>query len=97
MQTTSLVKAALKEKAPALLKSLQEAGKLNDYVSELASQISSETVRLTQEQRRREKWDALGPMVCAGRMKMADALNQEIVLADLLEFPQDETSPAKPD
>lgn len=92
MQMVSLVKAAMKDKAPALHQSLQAEGKLNAYASDLASQISSETVRLTQEQRRREKWDSLGAVACAAKMKTADSLNQEIVLHDLLEFPQDETS-----
>ena len=52
MQMVSLVKAAMKDKAPALHQSLQAAGKLNEYATDLASQISSETVSLTQAQRR---------------------------------------------
>ena len=92
MQMVNLVKAAMRDKAAALHQRLEAAGKLSAYASDLASQISSETVRLTQEQRRREKWDNLGAMACAAKMKMADALNQELVLRDLLEFPQEETS-----
>lgn len=92
MQTINLVREALKHKAPALYKSLSDSGELIPYIKDLAEQINSEVVTLTQAQRRREKWDKLGPMECAAKMKMADALNMEIVQNDLLEFPQDETS-----
>jgi hypothetical protein len=92
MQTIALVKAALLDKAPALHKQLQESGKLTEYVQDLADQISSEIVSMTQAQRMQGKWDNLGPLECARRMKSAENLNQEKVLAEMLEFPQDETS-----
>jgi hypothetical protein len=90
MQTTTLVKTALREKSPELYKALESSGDLNEFVMDLADQISSEVVTLTQAQRLREKWDKLGPMECAGKMKMADALNMEIVLDEMLEFPRDD-------
>ena len=96
MRTYNLVKEALKAKAPSLHKSLAAKGQLTQYVADLAEEINSQVVTLTQQDRARGKWDNLGPMECAARMRMADALNQETVLAEMLEFPQDETSPQNP-
>lgn len=92
-----LVKEALKEKAPALHKSLQATGKLNEYATDLAQQIHSEINTMTAEDRRRGKWDKLPPMELVGKLNQARALNREKVLADMLEFPQDETSPPSQD
>lgn len=92
MQMQTTVKEALKEKAPALFKSLQATGKLNEYVMDLAQQINSEIVSMTMEDHRRGKWGQLEPMERVGRMNQATALNREKVLAEMLEFPQDETS-----
>lgn len=86
------VKLAIKDKSPSLYASLQSSGKLTEYARDLADQINSEVVSLTQEQRLKQRWDDLGPMECAAQMKTAASLNQEAVLAELLEFPQDETS-----
>lgn len=94
LQTT--VELALKDKAPKLHAALKADGKLGQYVADLASQISSETVSLTQEQRARQKWDRLGPLECAAKMRTAQVLNREAAMAHLLEFPQDETSPPSP-
>ena len=91
------VQLAIKDKAPDLFKQLTDKGQLHQYAADLADQISTVTVDLTQAQRLKEKWDKLGPMECAAKMKMAAALNKEIAMADLLEFPQDETSPQKQD
>ena len=93
MQTVNLVKAAIKDKAPKLSADLQATAKLNEYAKDLAAQIDSEVVSLTQEQRLAQGWDKLGPMECAARMKTAASLNLESVLGALLEFPQDATSP----
>lgn len=97
MQTVQMLKAAMREKAPALYESLQASGALGAHVQDLADQISSATVDLTQQQRMREGWDKLGAMECAAKMKMAAALNREIALAQALEFPLDETSRPSPD
>jgi hypothetical protein len=97
MQTHNLVKAAIKDKAPALYRQLSARGELNQYAVDLADEINAQVVTLTQEQRTREGWDKLGPMACAARMKTAMSLNSERVLAQMLEFPQDETSPSSPD
>ena len=93
MQTANLVKAALKNKNPDLHRSLQQKGELNAFAVDLADQISEQVVTLTQAQRIKEGWDKLGPMECAARMRTASSLNRELVLAEMLEFPQDQTSP----
>ena len=97
MRTSNLVKAALKEKAPELYAQLEKSGKLTDYVTDLADEISSQTVTMTQAQRVKGKWDALGPMECAARLKAASAMNKEIALQNVLDFPRDEASQTKPD
>jgi hypothetical protein len=97
MQTTELVKAALKDKNPALHKQLTAKGELNKFATDLAEQINSQAVTLTQADRVREGWDKLGPVESAARMRTANSLNREAVMAEMLEFPQDETSLQKPD
>lgn len=97
MAMVQTVEAAIKDKAPALHKQLAASGALREYVQDLSSQISSVTVDLTQAQRLREKWDDLGAIECAAKMRMAAALNREVAMAEVLQFPQDETSPPKPD
>jgi hypothetical protein len=87
------IELALKDKAPALHASLQASGELRKYATNLAAEISSQSVDLTMEQRRREGWDKLGPLECAAKMRTADHLNREALLAEALEFPPDETSP----
>jgi len=91
MSLHQTVELAIKDKAPGLFKELKAKGELNQYVAELASEISSMTVDETMAQRRREKWDKLGTFECAARMKMAAALNREKAMATVLEFPQDDT------
>jgi hypothetical protein len=97
MQMHLIVKEHLLAKAPELYQSLLKSGGLNEFVLNLAQEISSEVVDLTQAQRFKEHWDKLGPLECAARMKMANALNREIVIADMLEFPPEETSPPRQD
>lgn len=87
----SLVLEALKAKAPALHADLAKSGKLAEFLAETADEISSQVVSMTQAQRIKEKWDSLGSMECAARIVQADAMNREIVLAQMLEFPQDTT------
>jgi hypothetical protein len=97
MQTVNLVKQAIKDKAPALHRQLSARGELNQYATNLAEEISSQVVTLTQAQRVRQGWDKLGPMQCAANMRMASSLNRELVLAQMLEFPSDKTPPSSPD
>ncbi len=93
MQLHNLVKETLKAKAPTLHKDLEAKGTLTAFVREAAEEISSLTVTATQAQRQREKWDSLGPMESAARMRAADLMNQEQVLAEWVESLPVETSP----
>src|SRR5574343_843471 len=92
MRMQELVQGALKEKNPTLYLQLKKSGDLGRYTTDLAEQINSEIVSLTMQDRLVGRWDDLGAMECANRMKVAQSLNQEKVLAEMLEFPQDETS-----
>lgn len=91
------VETALKERAPAMHADLMARGEVRRYVADLANQISSEALSTTMQQRSAQKWDDLGPVESAKRMKMAQALNLEDALASNLEFPSDETSSRKAD
>lgn len=93
MQLHNLVKATLKAKAPALHADLAGKGTLTAFVREAADEISSNVVTATQAQRQRGKWDSLGPMEAAKRIRAADLMNQESALADWVESLPAETSP----
>jgi hypothetical protein len=90
------VEQALKDKAPKLHASLAASGELKRFAQDTADEISSATVDSVMEQRLREKWDDLGPMECAAKMRTAAALHREVALAEALEFPPDETSSPSP-
>ena len=49
METYDLVKAALKEKNPALFKELASSGELHQFVTERADEIQDEIATLTME------------------------------------------------
>lgn len=93
MQLHNLVKETLKAKAPALHKEMSDKGTLTEFVRGAAEEISSNVVTATQAQRQRGKWDSLGPMESAARMRAADLMNQEQALAEWAESLPAETSP----
>ena len=86
----NVVRLAMKDRAPALYADLESSGKLTSFVKDRAEEIASQIVSMTQNQRISEKWDSLGPMECAARIKQADSMNREIVLSEMLEFPTDD-------
>lgn len=93
--TENLVLTALKEKNPSLHKELQASGKLSEFVRDRADQIADASMTLTMEIARKNGRDKAKTMEEeAGILKMSQALADEKVLAELLEFPQDETSPS---
>lgn len=95
MQTHSLVKEALKDKAPALHKTLAAQGKLNEYVRDLADQINLAVGERSREIAAKQGYSKLmetDPMKAVGVMNSAKQLAREEVHAQMLEFPQDETS-----
>lgn len=89
MQTYDLVKAALKDKSPALYKSLAASGELTPFVTERADEINSEIVTLTMELSAKARKTAADPMELAQILKGYDAMAREIVLSQMLEFPQE--------
>lgn len=93
MQLHNLVKDLMKDKAPALHKEMAAKGTLTAFVREAAEEISSNVVTMTQALRAREKWDKLGPMESAKRIRAADLMHQEQALAQWAESLQAETSP----
>lgn len=93
MQLHNLVKETIKAKAPALHKDLAEKGTLTAFVRDAAAEISDQVTTATQAQRQRGKWDSLGPMESAARMRAADLMNQEQALAEWAESLPAETSP----
>ena len=90
MSMQNLVRAALKEKSPTLYRRLAESKELDEFVMTRAEEIVSAILSMTQEQRLKEKWDKLGPVECVELIQVNDALNREIVLAEMLEFPTDD-------
>lgn len=86
------IEAGLKYKAPSLYRNLKSRNQLEDYCLNLENEIRSEAVQSMMAQRGRERWDDLGPMESAGRMKMQLHLNIEALLEQALEFPPEEIS-----
>lgn len=92
MSLRQTIELALKDKEPKLHAELKAAGKLQAHLQELEDQVAQQTVDAVQTQRLAEKWDNLGSMESAGRMRTAASLAREAALAEVLQFPQDETS-----
>ena len=90
METT--VRLALKDKNPALFKSLTASGELHTFVMERADEIQDEIAALTMELSAKARKTAADPMELAQILKGYDAMAREIVLAEMLEFPQDDIS-----
>lgn len=90
MNTDKLVRLALKDKNPALYRDLQARGELETFVTETADEIRERIVSMVQEMRRANKWDNLDPMELVQNLTAANATAREIVLAEMLEFPQDD-------
>ena len=92
------VKQALKDKSPALFKTLSEKGELSSYldnlVDEIKSQTNSRAVTIANRQGYQKEPDLIKR---AGLLNSAHEAAQEIVLSDMLEFPQGGTSPQNQD
>lgn len=96
--TEQLVLSALKDKAPTLHKGLQASGQLNQFVKERADEIADSVVTRAQEIARKQGRDKAKTLEeKAGILKMSEALANEQVLSEMLEFPQDETFRSSPD
>ena len=100
MNTEKLVMAALKEKAPALLQQLTQSGELRQFVMDQAEEITDQIGTLGMQiasKRGCFKPPFPDPMTKVGIMNMANSMATEIVLHEMLQFPQDETSPSSQD
>jgi hypothetical protein len=86
------VLAALKEKNPELLQQLTVAGELSEFVSTQAEEINEQITTLMMElaAKHGEK-DAKSLIEQAAILNTADKMATELVLAEMLEFPRDET------
>lgn len=96
----TLVRDAIKDKMPDLFKELQMRGGLNEFVTEKAEEIQDAIHNREREIALAQGYNQLlqsDPMKAAGVMKMAGALAREEVFAEMLEFPQGETSQPRPD
>ena len=96
MRTEELVREALRHKAPSIYKQLMENGKLSEFLKERADEIREAVATLGREIAVKHGYNEAmktDPMKAVGIHNMADALAREIVYAEMLEFPQDETSP----
>ncbi len=82
---------APRPKNPALYLELQQAGKLNELIRERADEIRSEISTLTMEMSAKDRAKTSDPMAVASLLKGHEAAAREIVLAEMLEFPQDES------
>lgn len=94
MQTTDLVKSALKEKNPALYKELAATGELIPFVQERADEIQDAIVSLTMKLSNKARMAASDPMEVAQILKGYESIAREIVLAEMLEFPSDDEDAA---
>ena len=98
METTIL--AALKEKAPALHQQMTEAGTLRAFVADQEEEINEQIATLGMKLAIKQgafKTPELPLVEKAAILNRADKMATEIVLAEMLQFPLDETSPPSQD
>ena len=97
-KTEKMVLAALKEKNPTLHRQLVETNKLRPFLADQSEQINDQIVTLSVHLASQQGANKAKSLVeKAGIHKTAEAMATEIVLAEMLEFPLDETSPQKQD
>ena len=94
MNTENLVREALKEKNPALFKELSATGQLSQFVTETADEIRQQITDGAMAMMFKQGWNSLPPMERVQKMNAAQAMMREIVLAEMLEFPQDDEDAA---
>ena len=95
METTVLL--AMKETAPDLYRQLESQGKLATFLADYAAQIEDQIATLMVELANRQgKNQAATFQESVGIMNTACQQATEIVLSQMLEFPQEETSLSNP-
>jgi hypothetical protein len=101
MSMTETVRLALQERSPALFRQLQQAGTLQAFVTERADEINQQIADMAMNSPQvRKAWspDSNLPMMeQAAILNSQTAIARELVLSEMLEFPQDETSPPSRD
>lgn len=91
MRTDQLVMEALKHKAPQLMAELQASGNLEEYVSNLTEEIPLEIGSLSMTIAKKQGYDQESDFAKrVGILNSATQVAREIVLAEMLEFPQEE-------
>ena len=96
MQLRNLVKQAMLDKAPALYRELESKGTLQQAVSDRAEEISDAVMARAEGIARAQGYGKLmksDPMKAVGVKNSAKQAAREEVLSQMLEFPQDGTSP----
>lgn len=87
---------ALKERAPKLYAQMEKVGDLEKHVRDAVTQANDSVNERVTETFLSRKGNRLGPIEQAALMNAIKAELQEIELAQMLEFPPDETSPPSP-
>jgi len=94
----ALVRDALMDKNPYLFRVLQQHGDLNEFLAQRTEEIKDAIHNREREIALAQGYNELlqsDPMQAVSVMKMAGLMAREEVFAELLEFPQDETSPPR--
>ena len=100
MNSQKMVLQALKEKNPALHRELERSGKLAAYISDLDDEINEQIATLTMQIASKNGLHQTPErpyLEKVGILNMADSMATEVVLSEMLEFPQDETSQQNPE
>ncbi len=89
----TLVLKAMRDKAPELHRQLTESGQLRAFVTEQAEEINSQIATLMVELASKQGANEAKTLPeKAAILNTADKMATEIVLHEMLQFPQDETS-----
>lgn len=100
MKTEAIVRAALKEKSPALFAQLSAAGTLAAFVRDQATEINEQIATLTMEIAAKNGLNHKPEPSYqdkVGITNQARSLASETVFAEMLDFPPDETFRKNPD
>ena len=87
---------AMKERAPKLYAQLEKAGELQSTARRLVDEANAEIADVSMNLHIKRGGQKLPLMENAAHLNATRAEVQESVLANLLEFPPDETSPSSP-
>ena len=93
-KTEKMVLTALKEQNPALHQQMAESGQLRAFLADQAEEINDQIINLaTRIAAQHKANEAKSFQEKVGILNSANSMATEIVLAEMLQYPQDETSP----